>query len=189
MSRPRFVAVLLLSTVMACSNPTTKTGSVDAAGQANPKKENTAAKPLEMVGHIPVYRQWSDLEPLFQQKTDTTYVINFWATWCKPCVEELPYFEQLYDNMEQEKLRIILVSMDFPQKFETKLLPFVKEHQLRSDVVAFADPDQNNWIPKINEEWVGAIPVTIVYNAEERKFFGEQFADYQELEDLVRSML
>ena len=142
-----------------------------------------------MVGGIPVYRQWSDLEPLFQQKTDSTYVINFWATWCKPCVEELPYFEQLYDNLSSEKVRIILVSMDFPNKFETKLLPFVQERQLKSDVVAFADPDQNTWIPKIDEEWGGAIPITIVYNAEDRKFFGEQFAHYQELEDLVKSML
>ena len=144
---------------------------------------------VSKVGHIPVYDNFSDLEPIFNQKSDTTYVINFWATWCKPCVEELPYFEKLHQQFSGEKLKVVLVSLDFPDKLESKLLPFVKEHQLQSEVVALTDIDYNSWINKINSDWGGAIPVTLVYNANESKFINEQFENEEELNNLIQSML
>ncbi len=180
---------LLCGLTMACNTPTTSSNSSSAAIEEDKMNVSAPESATEMVGNIPVYRSYADLEHIFTQKTDSTYVINFWATWCRPCVEELPYFEKLHESFADEKLKVVLVSLDFPNKFETKLLPFVEEHKLRSDVVAFADPDQNAWIPKIDEDWGGAIPITVIYNAESRKFIGEQFANYEELDGLVRSML
>ena len=144
---------------------------------------------LVYIGDIPVYTKFEALEPLFHQKNDTTYVINFWATWCKPCVEELPYFEQLHDQYKGEKVRVILVSLDFPKQIESKVVPFVKKHQLKSDVVVLAEVNGNNYINKVEPTWSGAIPVTIVYNAKDRKFIGDQLADYQELEEILQSFL
>ena len=90
------------------------------------QKESTASTTtsIKKVGQIPVYENFEDLEPLFNRQTDTTYVINFWATWCKPCVEELPYFEQLFAEHKEEKLKVLLVSLDFPRQLESKLVPF-----------------------------------------------------------------
>lgn len=154
---------------------------------AAPSEQNVTN--FKKVGQIPVYEHFADLEPLFHKQTDTTYVINFWATWCKPCVEELPYFEQLHEAYQKDKVKVILVSLDFPKQLETKLLPFVEKNQLKSDVVALTDIDFNSWIDKVSPEWSGAIPVTVVYNAKEKKFISEQFADYNELNAIVQSLL
>ena len=140
-------------------------------------------------GNIPVYKEFDQLAPIFNQETDITYVINFWATWCKPCVEELPYFETLHDKFGQEKVKVILVSMDFPKKLETLLIPFVEKHQLKSQVVALTDSDHNKWIPLVDEDWGGAIPVTVIYKGSERTFIDEQFDGYEDLEEIVKSYL
>ena len=65
------------------------------------------------------YATFDEIEPIFNRQSDSTYVINFWATWCKPCVEELPYFEELNQNYSKEKVKVVLVSLDFEKVFNT----------------------------------------------------------------------
>lgn len=138
---------------------------------------------------IPVYDEFAKLESLFHQNSDTTYVINFWATWCKPCIEELPYFEKLKQTMEGQKVKVILVSLDFPRQLDSKLVPYVNDNQLQSQVIALTDSDFNSWIDKISPQWTGAIPVTVIYNAQKRHFVEEQFPNYETLETLVKAFL
>ncbi len=145
--------------------------------------------PARYLGDIGIYDDFADLEPLFHQMTDTTYIINFWATWCKPCVEELPYFEKLYEQFREEKVKVILISLDFPRQLESKLVPFVEKHNLQPEVLVLADVRQNDWIDKVDPRWSGAIPVTLIYRNNRRTFVGEQFADYEELAQLVREKL
>lgn len=186
----RIQILFLLLTTIPFLFSSCKTNQEETQDEATAEQVELSATPtIKKVGQIPVYEKFEDLEPLFHKQTDTTYVINFWATWCKPCVEELPYFEQLYQEKKGQKIKIILVSLDFPKQLESKLLPFVEEHQLKSDVVALTDIDFNGWIDKVNPEWSGAIPVTLVYNAQERQFIGEQFADYAELNAIVEALL
>ncbi|RSK39151.1 TlpA family protein disulfide reductase [Mangrovimonas spongiae] len=128
------------------------------------------------------------LEKMLSTQSDTTYVVNFWATWCKPCVKELPYFEQLRSNYKEKNVELLLVSLDFPAKYESKLKPFIKEHNLQSNVVALDDPDMNTWIPKVDENWSGAIPATLIFNKTERKFFEKSFT-YNELETELKPFL
>lgn len=176
---------LLIFSISACTSSTDapqKTASISSPSSSKNTTDNPA-KPIEVIGDFNI------LEPLFHQQSDTTYVINFWATWCKPCVEELPYFEQLHQKFSGEKIKVILVSLDFPKDYEKKLKPFVKEHKLQSEVILLTDGDYNTWIDKVSPEWGGAIPVTVVYKADKRKFVGEQFANYEELDALVRSFL
>lgn len=118
---------------------------------------------------------YETLEPLLNKNDDKTYVINFWATWCKPCVEELPVFEKLNAAYKNKNIEVILVSLDFPNQIETRLIPFMKEHKLQSNVILMADLDQNAWIPKISEKWSGAIPATLIYNKDTRKFYEQSF--------------
>lgn len=144
----------------------------------------SAEKPLYVT-----YNTFDEIAPLFDQKTDSTYVINFWATWCKPCIEELPYFEQLHDGLANEKVRVILVSMDFEKDVEPRLIPFLEEQKLRSDVALLLDGKYNSWIDRVEPQWDGAIPVTLIYNAQEKRFHNKQFASYQQLEELIKELL
>ena len=136
-----------------------------------------------------IVEKYDDLAYIFEQNNDTTYVINFWATWCGPCVKELPYFETLHDNYKDQKVKVILVSLDFKRQIERKLIPFVKKHQLQSEVIALTDGDYNSWIDKVDTDWGGAIPITVVYRGDKRKFHGEEFSDYEDLEKLVKQFL
>jgi len=116
-------------------------------------------------------------------------VVSFWATWCKPCVEELPYFEQLQSEIAGKKVKIILVSLDFKKDIPTKLLQFVRDNHIQSDVIALADGRYNDWIEKVDPEWGGAIPITLVYGPKGRVFQPEQFASYEELKTMVLGLL
>ncbi|MDW3648518.1 MAG: TlpA disulfide reductase family protein [Bacteroidia bacterium] len=131
---------------------------------------------------VPIYEKFSDLESLFRFENDTTYVINFWATWCKPCIEELPYFESLHEKYQDKKVRVVLVSLDFPRHLESKLLPFLEKHSLASTVLVLLDGSYNDWIDKISPKWSGAIPASLIYNKKEKRFFEDAFPTYEALE-------
>jgi len=136
---------------------------------------------------IPSYN-YSELAPLLSKKDEKTYVINFWATWCAPCVKELPAFEKLLDSYKDKNVAVILVSLDFPNQVESKLIPFVKKNKLKSKVVLMNDPDQDAWIPKISKKWSGAIPATLIYNSKKRVFYERSF-NYDELEAALKKFL
>ncbi|MBV1923060.1 MAG: TlpA family protein disulfide reductase [Flavobacteriaceae bacterium] len=131
---------------------------------------------------------FSEIEPYFKRENDTTYVINFWATWCKPCIKELPYFESITENYKDQKVKVVLISLDFPKKVETNLIPFVRKRNIKSEVIHLNDSDANTWIPKVSEEWEGAIPATLIYNKEERKFYERSFT-YEELVNELENIL
>jgi len=118
---------------------------------------------------------YETLKPLLHKTDNNTYIINFWATWCKPCVEELPAFEKINADYKNKNVEVILVSLDFPNQIETRLIPFIKEHKLQSKVILMADLDQNTWIPKISEKWSGAIPATLIYTKDTREFYEQSF--------------
>ena len=113
------------------------------------------------------------LQPLLNQNDDQIHVINFWATWCIPCVAELPYFQKLAE--ENERVNLTLVSLDFSTKVRSDLLPFMEKKKIENRVVLLHEPDANSWIPKIDPKWSGAIPATIIYRAEKSEFYEQSF--------------
>ena len=152
-----------------------------SSNQANVSSSEIATDSLE------VY-DFNGLEKYLNRSDDKIYVVNFWATWCAPCVKELPYFEQLNVEYAKDNVEVILVSLDFPSKYDSNLKPYISEKQLKSKVIALNDTDSNTWIPKVDENWSGAIPATIIYNKDKRKFYEKSF-DYQALEKEVKQFL
>lgn len=128
------------------------------------------------------------LEPLLNKQNDTTYLINFWATWCNPCVKELPYFQQIHDEYINEKVKVVLVSLDFLKHLDTRLKPFLQKNILSPDVILLNDPDSNSWIDKVSPDWSGAIPATVIYNRNFRQFFEKSFT-YEELKSIINQNL
>lgn len=125
-----------------------------------------------------------------ENSSDTVYVLNFWATWCGPCVQELPDFEKLNSNFANQKVQVILVSNDFSKTLETKVKPFVLEHQLKSKVVLMGETDPNTWINLVSPDWSGALPATLIISKQKNKtLFFEKQMTYAALEAAVRSLL
>jgi len=131
---------------------------------------------------------YAGFETFLNRKDDKVYVINFWATWCAPCVKELPYFEKLNSTYINKNVEVILVSLDFPHLYDKKLKPFIKEKKLASKVIALDDVDMNSWIPKVDKSWSGSIPATIIFKNDNSKFYEQSFT-YEELEKEVKQFL
>jgi thiol-disulfide isomerase/thioredoxin len=132
---------------------------------------------------VEVY-DFENFKPFLNQKDDQIHVLNFWATWCVPCVAELPYFEEL--GAAHPEIEIILVSLDFPKKIKENLIPFIQKNTLMSEVVLLDEPDGNKWIPQVDPNWSGAIPATIIYKNDKSKFYEQSF-NFVELEEAVAS--
>lgn len=127
---------------------------------------------------------FKDIEKRTIHSSDTVFVINFWATWCAPCVKELPYFERLAEKYKDKALKVILVSLDFKSKIQSDLVSFIKKHHLKSEVVVSANLDES-FINTVDKSWSGAIPATLIVNHQKgvRKFYEQEF-NFEELENV-----
>ncbi|NER18430.1 TlpA disulfide reductase family protein [Spongiivirga citrea] len=178
----RFIPFLLLIVVSSCKE---KKEEISSSAPQIPESTTTVFKSASQT--IPFYT-YDEFEEQLHKKDDKTYIVNFWATWCKPCVKELPAFEKLNANYNDKSVEVILVSMDFKQHIETKVVPFVDANKIKSEVVVLDDAKSHKWIPKVSEEWSGAIPATVIYNKDTRKFYERSFT-YEELETEVQQFL
>jgi thiol-disulfide isomerase/thioredoxin len=129
-----------------------------------------------------------ELDNRIAKGKDTTYVINFWATWCGPCVAELPSFEKLKTEYFKTPVKVILVSLDFKSKLKSDVIPFVKKQKLKSEVYIINEKDQQAFIEKVDKNWSGAIPATLIAKSNRRLFFEKEFTN-KELEDLVKNIV
>ena len=112
--------------------------------------------------------------------SDTTYIVNFWATWCKPCVQELPNFDSLNFELKNTKSKIILVSLDFKEDLNKKINPFLKSKQIQSECVLLDEVNGNDFVNKIDGSWSGAIPATLIIYKKKRIFL-EKKLSYKDL--------
>lgn len=100
----------------------------------------------------------------YAQQDDKLYILNFWATWCKPCVAELPYFEKLNKTLDPNKAEIILVSLDFEEDIQSKVLPLIQNKNIKSKVILLNEGKPVYWIDKVSEKWSGSIPATLLHH-------------------------
>jgi Thioredoxin domain-containing protein len=121
--------------------------------------------------------------------TDQVQVINFWATWCAPCIKELPQFEKV--NRENKNVKVTLVSMDFDLDPDpAKVNRFIAKKGLKSSVVILTEQDPNSWIDKIDKSWNGSIPATLIINGKtgKRKFIEKELRE-GDLEKLIAEIM
>jgi len=140
---------------------------------------------------LPVLAQKAEIMKLeklqseIAKPSDQVLVYNFWATWCAPCVKELPYFEKL--NQDDKNVKITLVSMDIDlDPNPDKVYKFIDKKKIQSRVVILDAVDPNSWINKIDKSWSGALPATLIINTKTgaRKFINTALKE-GELEKLI----
>jgi thiol-disulfide isomerase/thioredoxin len=129
------------------------------------------------------------VKQLINNQSDTIHVVNFWATWCAPCVKELPDFMRLSETYQHKNVRVWLISMDFPSSVETKLKPFLRNRNIQQPVWLLNNTDYDSWIPVVDGNWQGDIPFTLIFNNQRNKrvvISGE--TNYRQLEQYLEEM-
>ena len=123
------------------------------------------------------------------QKNDTLFVVNFWATWCLPCVLELPYFEAERQAWKGKPVQFILVSND-TKNSAPHVKQFLSKNHYRAEVFILSAGNPNIWINQVEPNWSGTIPMTLLYrNAEKLSFHEGEFANQIELQTFIQSKL
>ncbi|RQO29773.1 TlpA family protein disulfide reductase [Taibaiella sp. KBW10] len=183
----RFVFPLLLSGAfpmfIASCNDTDNAKAADAA-------KNGAEEAASVVDPVVTVVKYEQLMARLQQKNDTLYVVNFWATWCGPCVRELPHFVTINDKYKNGPFKFIMVSLDEGANLKEGVIPFLKKKNIQAEHYLLDDNGRmNEWIPKFDKSWTGAIPVTILYKQGEKKAFHEGSMDEAALDNLIKPHL
>lgn len=132
---------------------------------------------------------FDDLQEIIDSDDSNVKVINFWATWCKPCVLEVPFFETISKKYSQKDVSVYLISMDFASEKE-RVNKFVERKKLVSEVVILNEPDYDSWINKIDPSWSGSLPATLLVNAVTgKKEFYEKSFELAELQQKIERLL
>src|SRR6187402_222926 len=125
------------------------------------------------------------------RKSDKPLVVNFWATFCVPCVKEIPYFQSIIKEKYQGKIELLLVSLDLPSSYPAKINSFAKEKKFYSPMAWLNETNADIFCPKIDSAWSGAIPASLFINnnSNYRKFYEKDLSPEQlkqVLEQLVQ---
>lgn len=136
-----------------------------------------------------VFEKFDDFEKKVIKNNDTTYVINFWATWCKPCVKELPYFENFNSSIGNQKIKVLLVSLDSKKQLQSHLEPFIRKNQYSSEIILLSDNKYNDWLDRVDPEWSGSIPATLLISGEKKLFAEREFDSEEDLNKFVHSFI
>lgn len=130
----------------------------------------------------------TDLEKTIAE-SKTPLIVNFWATFCLPCIEEIPYFQKLVKQHEKDSIKLLLVSLDLKDDY-SKIRPFATKRKFTAPIVWLDETNADYFIPKVDSSWSGAIPATIFINNKNgyRKFMEQEFTEEQ-LEKEIMAIL
>jgi thiol-disulfide isomerase/thioredoxin len=122
-------------------------------------------------------KRWKMNELLqYIQNSDSALIVNFWATFCGPCVEEIPYFQTITEKYKSKKAKLLLVSLDFDENYPNKIAAFAKKHGFTAEIIWLDESKPDEFCPKIDSNWSGAMPASLFVNNQRkyRKFIEAQ---------------
>ncbi len=175
--RGLFAAVILSLGITACTKRQQETGSENDGPGAG-----VAIQPVESLGE-------PGLQDLVKNRNGKVLLLNVWATWCQPCVEEFPDLVRLANNLKDKNVEVVGLSVDYPDEIGSKVLPFLRSHNVSFKVYVENFKDEERFINSLNTKWNGAIPATFIFDAEgnQRAFLiGQQ--DYKTFKMEVESV-
>jgi thiol-disulfide isomerase/thioredoxin len=175
----RWIFGLLTTAVLlsACSgkggedNQPASTAKIAAAGDTA-----VSVEPLDEAG----------VKRLIRNREGKVLLVNVWATWCVPCVEEFPDIVKLSHSYDAKTLEVVAVSADYPDEVDSKIIPFLKKQKVPFKVYVAKFDDQQDFINALDPEWSGALPATLIYDQHGRqRFFHVGQQTYEQFKDAV----
>lgn len=121
---------------------------------------------------------------IIRSDNDTLYVVNFFATWCRPCIQEMPFFVEEAKMVKGQKVKLMFVSLDGISEQE-KVDAFVLRRGVPGEVYILDSGDPNVWINQIDKTWTGSMPATVFYKRGEKKLFHEGDFDQRTLDSTI----
>lgn len=137
---------------------------------------------------IPVWKL-KDLQTAVDQPASPV-IINFWATFCKPCIAELPHFQKLANKYKSTGVRLIPVSLDLKEAYPSKIAALTKKLGLVASVVWLDEANADAFCPVVDSSWSGVIPATLFLNPRTgyRRFYEEELSA-EAVEKEIKAML
>jgi thiol-disulfide isomerase/thioredoxin len=118
------------------------------------RKQVETVEPIDKTG----------LQKLIKERNGRILFLNIWATWCAPCVEEFPDLVKLSRAYPERELEVVGISADYPDEVESKILPFIKKHDVPFRILVAKFEHQEDFINGVNPSWSGALPATLIYD-------------------------
>ncbi|MFM9910344.1 MAG: redoxin domain-containing protein, partial [Chitinophagaceae bacterium] len=115
------------------------------------------------------------------KSSDHPIIISFWATWCTPCIHEIPWLLEAVDKQKDKKVEYILVSLDFKEAYPEKINSFAQKNKFNATLFWLDETNADYFCPMIDEKWSGGIPANLFVNNKTglRKFIGRQLTERQ----------
>lgn len=147
---------------------------------------------LSATGFGQSVKKWkiTDVENYMAAGNGDILVINFWATFCKPCVAEIPSFIKTAEKYRDRRVKLVLVSLDLPSYYPKKIAAFAKKNKFNTSIAWLDETNADYFCPKIDSSWSGSIPATLILNTKTgyRKFFEEEISGETFENNIIRAI-
>ena len=147
------------------------------------------SKEIDKNATIEVLDQFEELQSIIDAQGNDVLVLNFWSTYCPPCIKELPLFKRVESEYQDKKVRVLLISLDNVKQLDSRVYPFVRKNKIKQEIMVLKDQNYSKWTDDIDESWYGALPATLIIKGEKRHFRFGSYETYDDLKMDVEKML
>ena len=102
----------------------------------------------------------NEVKELVAQQRGRVVLLNFWATWCPPCLVEFPEIVEIEKTYRERGLAVVSVSADSADRIESDLIPFLAKHAPEFPIYVMRTDDLDTFMQRIDPEWTGEVPAT-----------------------------
>ncbi len=129
------------------------------------------------------------LKKLVTERNGKVLFLNIWATWCAPCVEEFPDLIKLARSYPESEVEVVGISADYPDEVESKILPFIRRQDVPFRIYVAKFDHQEDFINSVNSSWSGALPASLVYDAQgKQRYFSVGAGTFDKFKTVIDSL-